>query len=305
MKAANIYFDVHDKEYFSRLGEYMILKYPMHFNIVQDRETELPTYLVTDYLNKRNSRNIIVIKSEDGDISKYSKASDICIKMIEMIFDSSENIPVSEADAPMTICVTSGVGGRGKTTIAKGMAVCYMNQGYKVLYINTDTSSAGETKTREDKFNNLDRLMYYLESAKRMVLLESLAEAEIETGLKCICNRLPSPENPPDARMSKLLMKRLKKEDRFEYIIIDYPSCICGGLVEIIRGSNHSIFVTGNDKVKRERLFLEYLDTVTEKKMIEVRNRCNSGDMHIPDKSNDNNDLFRRSIRNLIKLLED
>jgi hypothetical protein len=254
MKAARIYFDVNDEEYFSRLGKYMILKYPTYFNIVQENGTALPTYIVTDYLNKRNSRNIIVIKSEGGDISKYNKASDICTKMIEMIFEDSEISPVSDENASRIICITSGVGGRGKTIIARELAVSYMNQGYKVLYINTDTASAGEIETREDKFNNLDRFMYYLENVKRRVFLETLAETESKTGIKCICNRIPSPENPPDAHMSKLMMKRLKREDCFEYIIIDCPSCICGGLVEIIRESDHSIFVTGNVKVKRERL---------------------------------------------------
>jgi MinD-like ATPase involved in chromosome partitioning or flagellar assembly len=304
MHTAGIYFDVEDKEYFGRLEEYIKLNYPRFFRVCN--KTEESDYVITDYLNKRNSRNLITIKESDGDIKKLQRASGICIGLIGIIYKNTDISTEQNRGGPMIICVTSALGGAGKTMISTAIAKYASVIGREVLYMNLDPSSAGEIKMNENAGNDMTKLQYCLENNRKIcgTLLKEISNPVADGVYECIANISPVPDSLLGSRAAERLIEAARADEFHDLIIMDVPSFLSDTLLKLLQGTDMGILITGREPSQREKVFMEYLKTHCLGKIKIVKNRCSDNSDSVPeDDGKGTNERFGKAIMNIYKSL--
>jgi len=283
MERIPIYIDVSDTEFFERLGDYIRLNYSRYFKIVKDNEAELG-FTITDYLNRRNSHSIITIKESGGDIDKFQKADDICISLLKLTHGDAVFSRKLNEKGPKVICVTSALGGIGKTTVAKALAKCALSRGFRVLYINTDPTSAGEVPTRGKQSNSLTKLHHILmeKDKETGLLLKSVSLVSSEGGYDCIVNHIPSPDSIISGKCMEKLIAAAKMDTFHDFIFIDFPSYLSESLLELAKGVSIMIVVLSNGKNDREEEFKKFLEVYCSQKIVPVINRKRGGKNGLP-----------------------
>ncbi len=286
MQTAGIYFDVEDKEFFDRLGEYIGLNFPRFLRIC--KENEKSDFVITDYLNKRNSRNIITIKESEGDIVKYQKASGICIELVRIIYKDIDISEEQKESGTSIICITSARGGVGKTKIAISLASHAARSGRDVLYINLDPTSTCEVNLTGNPKNALTKLQYYLESENKTsgTILKELANQMEGGAFDCIVNVHPSPDCVIGSNTADKLLETAMTDSFHDLTILDLPSFLSDSLIRLLKGSTGGIILTGSEINSREKKFIEYLDSHCKGKFIVVKNQCNDVENSIPPDNN-------------------
>lgn len=305
METAGIYFDIEDREYFDRLEGYIRLNFPRFLKVCREQVDSF--FVITDYLNKRNSKNIISIKETGGDIQKFQRASDICIELVNLIYGDKEVTDGHSRKSPHTICVTSAVGGAGKTKISLSLAKHAVNSGYKVLYINADHSSTGEISLPKSAGNGLTRLQYYLYKNKKPTetLLKDISCPAVQEGYDCIVNVSPSPNCIINTDVVDSFFNAVALDEFHDYIFIDFPSHMSDSLIRLMQGADKGVLICSNSNYnQREQKFQEFLATHCDNKYEVVRNYCADNDRGIPrDENNRPGELFNKAISDLFKML--
>lgn len=304
MNTAGIYFEVEDKEYFRRLEEYIRFNFTAFFHVCQ--KTEESDYVITDYLNKRNSRNIISIKESDGDIKKFQRASGICLDLVGIIYKNTEISKESSGVDPLIICVTSALGGAGKTRIAKALAKHAAAIGREVLYINLDPSSAGEIERGESAGNDLTKLQYFLENNSKIsgTLLKEVSNPVIDGAYDCIANVRPVPDCFIGSKVADRLMEAARADEFHNLIIMDVPSFLSDTLLKLIQEANIGILITGREITRREQGFMDYISTHCQDKIMVVKNRCSDNDNSVPAyDGKESGERFYKAITNIYRSL--
>lgn len=304
MHTAGIYFDVEDREYFERLEEYIRLNFLRYFRVCN--KTEESDFVITDYLNKRNRRNIITIKESDGDIKKFQRASEICIGLVGIIYKNTDLSIEQDRRGPVIVCVTSAQGGAGKTRISTALAKYAASIGREVLYINLDPSSSGEVRMTENSENSLTKLQYFLENNHEIsgILLKKLSFPVAEGAYECISNIHPAPDSLIDSKGADRLIEVAKADEFHELIIMDVPSFLSDTLLKLIQGANMSILITSREKTLREEGFTDYLSTHCQGKIMVVKNRCSDSYDSVPsDDGTESGERFCKAITNIYRCL--
>ncbi|MBN1623768.1 MAG: tyrosine-protein kinase family protein [Clostridia bacterium] len=306
MHTAGIHFDVEDREYFARLEEYIKLNYPRFFQICNKAEES--DYIITDYLNKRNSRNIITIKESDGDIKKLQRASGICIGLIGIIYKNNDISTDQSRERPLIICVTSALGGAGKTKISTALAKHASAIGSEVLYMNLDPSSASEIKMNENAGNDMTKLQYCLENNRKIygTLLKEVSNPVADGVYECITNISPVPDSLIGSRSADRLIEAARADEFHDLIIMDVPSFMSDTLLKLLQGADTGILITGREPLLREQVYMEYLKTHCQGKIKIVKNRCSDNSNSVPeDDGKGTNEGFGKAIMNIYKSLRE
>lgn len=302
MKTTGIYFDVEDREYFDRLGEYISINYPGFFRICNEDESR--DIVITDYLNKRNSKNIITIREEGGDIEKFKRASSICMDLVKIVYGETDFTKGSGSSGPTVIPVTSALGGAGKTKISCALAKHAASTGRSVLYINLDASSSFKPVNSSKPANGLSELHYYLKSGDRIsgICLKDIARPFEGGSFDCILNNRPAPDCMISPVEADRLIEAAYKDVFHEVIILDIPSFMGEALTRLMNGATKGIVITKREPEYRETCFSEYLDVHCKGKYMTVANRCSDLENSVPvDSGARTGEPFGRAIKEIYK----
>lgn len=304
MKAAILYFDVKDTEYFKRLEQFISLNYSRYLTV--NKEKEKADYLVTDYLNKRNSKTIITIKDYYGDISKYQRATQICIELINQVFRDTDIPEDQNGTKPMVYCITSAKGGAGKTTVSKAIAKYSAGTGRDVLYINPDPASAGEMDMPKNSGNGITKLLYYLKTnrIKSGILLSELAQPCKTGSYDCVVNTNASPDCLLDSDFADRLMDAVLRDELHDIVIIDFPSYLADSLLNILQRADIGLIISGNASCAREQLFNQYILSKSKDNIIVINNRCTTGEYFLPSDNSSDSGEFYSALVKIIKKAE-
>ncbi|MBN2558526.1 MAG: AAA family ATPase [Clostridia bacterium] len=284
MKKMNLYFDVRDTEYFERLKKYILLNNGNLLGIAKAREELNGGYLVSDYLNKRNTRNIIIFGEGKDELSKYQKASAICNVFLDRYSeDSGEYIEAGKGGARI-ICVTSALGGAGKSTASKAICCRLAERGRKVLYVNLDSLSSGETVFGQAESNNCTRMRYFMRKheGEMAARIKSLAARDERRRVDYISNGRPSMDGPIEEAEAEWFASAVTGSSIYEYVVLDIPSCLSEGHIKLMKEASLNIIIRRGETGRRQRNFSEYLESLAIKKVIEASNFSEDGEYAIP-----------------------
>lgn len=309
MIKANLYFDTKDNEYFNKLKEYIAINYQSYFKLTDNRSELKNGYIISDYLNKRNNRNMILIKDTGGDICKYTKASEICAFLLERCSRDFKSVVLAGNNATRIICVTSALGGAGKSIVAKALCCKLSQKGKKVLYINADPFSTGEHPLGESEKNLYTELRYFIRKNKNDIglITKSLAIKDELTRVDYIVNGLPSHDGFMEINEAERFAAKMQGNSDYQFITIDLPSHLNAGHLALMKFSSSNIVVLKHPICKRQDNFLRFLKLKDVENISKVDNFSETGEIHLPRTENifkDYPDKFWDGIECLYDSLE-
>lgn len=288
MLKTKLFFDVKDTEYFNRLQEYILANYGMYFEITDDKNATGATCTVSDYINRRNKRDVFLIKDEKGDISKYSCASEICSAIMLLNNTGNESISLNAASKTKFICVSSASGGAGKSTIAQSLCCNFSIEGHKVLYLNLNPFSTCEYLCEKSGRNDLTRLRYYLDKNDEGTMpgFKALVSRNAERRVDYIVNDNPSADGFIGKNEVPVLLKHLDQCGLYEKVVFDIPSYPGEGHIEIMKGAGVNLLIYINGPDEKHQKFLGLLKQSGINNIIEVANLTQNGENSIPKADN-------------------
>lgn len=286
MEKVNLCFDVNDIEYFEKLKEYIMLNYQTYFNIVPGKDELNGGYLISDYLNKRNNKNILIFGNGNCDVYKFQKASEICSAILEKYskeYNLNEALPVKENSLKI-VCVTSALGGAGKSTVAKAICCKFAEWGKKAIYINPDSFATGETVFSEGNENAFTRLRYCIRKENKNInaVMESLISREETRRVDYIVNASPSADGFMQKNEVNWFVSKIIRNCTYDLMVIDIPSYLSEGHIEFLKLSAVNVVVLIESMGKRQQNFMDYLKKREIPNIIEVFNFTESKDISLP-----------------------
>ncbi|MDX1357213.1 MAG: hypothetical protein R3232_00125 [Clostridia bacterium] len=283
MARTKLTFDVMDIEYFERLGRYISANYGMYFEITDEKDSASETFVISDYINRRNSKGVFLVKEDKGDVSKFSPASEICAGLME--FTNPGTCSPAAKGNILTISVTSVAGGAGKSVISKAICCHLAEKGQKILYINFNPFSTHDGFFSENDKNSLTRLRYYLSKNDEDIMsrIKSLASRNVEKRIDYINNKEPSEDGFISITEASNLVDGLSGNIVYDSIVFDLSSYPESGQMEIMRRSSANILVCRKAVDDRHTSFRKYLEKNGVSRIFEVMNFNNSGDSCIPE----------------------
>ncbi|MDX1358868.1 MAG: hypothetical protein R3232_08560 [Clostridia bacterium] len=261
MDKIGLYFDVRDTEYFKRLAEYMIFNYWRYFKVAESREADEGVCIISDYLNRRNRKNVFLIREKGGDISKYSSASAICTALIEKFSSDKAAAGYPGRGETRITCVTSSEGGTGKTTVSKALARLLSEKGLRVSYINPDPFSSEGEGAPGNSVNGYTRFRFHLRKNEGDIpaLMEAMAKRNERYRFDQLLNDKPSPDGFMDKGEAALLANSMACGCGYDEIIMDIPPYPSEGHLELMHRADINVLLRGRDEVKHGKFkgFLE------------------------------------------------
>ncbi|MFO7611118.1 MAG: AAA family ATPase [Clostridia bacterium] len=284
MKKMNLYFDVRDTEYFERLKKYILLNNGNLLGIVDAKEELNGGYVVSDYLNKRNTRNIIIMGEGKEELSKYQKASAVCSFFLGRYSEDAGELIATGGSGARIICVTSALGGAGKSTVSKAICCRLAERGRKVLYANFDPFSSGEMVFGQSDINNYTRMRYFMRKHEgdMAARIKSLAVRDERRRVDYISNGRPSMDGPIEAVEAEWVASAISGTPIYEYAVLDMPSCPSEGNITLMKEASLNIIIRKEETGRRQQNFIEYLKGLEIGKVIEVDNFSEDGKYAIP-----------------------
>ena len=284
MAKTKLFFDVKDKEYFARLQHYILANYGMYFEITDDRDDEPGTYIVSDYINRRNKKDVFLIKEQKGDISKFSGASEICSALMKLNNQESINAIPAGIGGPVIFCVTSAAGGVGKTTIAQAMCCSLALEGRNVLYMNFNPFSSNEYIFSESGRNSLTRLRYYLKKKEGDIAarIKSLASRNIERRIDFLVNEAPSADGFISREETSRMIRGLICGQPYDAVVFDIPSYPGEGHIEIMRQAVKNLLIYSGEPDNKYSEFRKFLEIKGVNHIINVANFSGPGENSVP-----------------------
>lgn len=280
-----LYFDIKDKEYFDRLSQYITANYGMYFEITDSVENESPVCIVSDYINKRNKRGIFLVKEENGDVSKYCSASEICSALMEFNDFGAENCALKSKKGPLSVCVISAAGGAGKSVIAQALCCSYALKGKKVLYINLNPFSTHEQVFVDKEKNAYTRLRFYIRkmSGDISTLLKRVACTDAKRRIDYIINENPSADGFIKTDEASWFMAEINKGCCYDVILFDMSSYPGEGQIEIMKKAGRTFLVCKKNPDEKHNAFRRFLVLAGVDNIIDVSNFSEDGKNRIPE----------------------
>ena len=284
MLRTKLYFDVKDTEYFNRLKQYILANYGMYFEITENAEIGSGVCIVSDYINRRNRKGIFLIKEDKGDVSKYCRASDICVALMKANEIGNGRKVSAGNDGPMMICITSASGGVGKSTVSKAMSCSFALSGKKVLYINPNPFSSCEDIFIETEKNSYTRLRYHVrkKSGDISTLIKGLASRDAERRVDFIINNKPSADGFIKKDEAVWMMTEMSGGCPYEIIVFDIPSYPGEGHIEIMKHVNRNFLLHSLLPDEKHRVYRRFLESAGVNNICDVANFTDAGDNSVP-----------------------
>ena len=309
MAKTKLFFDVKDNEYFARLQQYILANYGMYFEIIDEGNNDPETYTVSDYVNRRNKKDVFLIKEQKGDISKFRGASEICSALMKMNNSESKNTMPTGTAGPVFFCVTSAAGGTGKTTIAQAMCCSLALKGRNVLYMNFNPFSSNEYIFTESDRNSLTRLRYYLKKTEGDIAarIKSLVSRNIERRIDFIVNEAPSADGFISKEETLRMIRGLICNQSYDSIVFDIPSYPGEGHIEIMKQAVKNLLIYSGEPDNKHSAFRKFLEAKGVNHIIDVTNFSGSGENPVPradDIFSTHPEAFWKAVSKLCELPE-
>ncbi len=308
MKRIRLGFDVKDRDYFDNLIDYIRLNYGRYFHTDVSEDARKADYLISDHINKRNRKNVIIIKDGGGDIEKYKKASSICSDLFEICSFNGGADKVDSGQEAHVICVTSAAGGAGKSTVAKALACRMAEKGVKVLYMDMNPMSSGEPPFLTKGKNPVTELfcLVYGKDDSIAAKVKTLSRRDEKRRVDYITNARPSTDGFFNREEAEFFMDNMRRREFYRTMVLDVPAMPTDGYMEILKNASNVIFVKGGSENKRQENMMEYLKEREEVTINEVDNFSDSGGLALPRSRNifnDRPDKFWNGIDRIIKMI--
>ncbi len=284
MLKTKLFFDIKDNEYFDRLKQYILANYGMYFEITNDREESPGICTVSDYINRRNKKDIFLIKEEKGDISKFSGASEICSALMKMNNPENEKLVLAGNSNPYVICVTSAAGGAGKSTVAQAMCCNFALKGRKVLYFNFNPFSSNELIFKKNGKKSFTRFRYYLKKPDSDItaVIKNLVARDAEKRVDYIVNDAPSADGFISREEAFRMMDHVKSGCMYDVIVFDVPSYPGEGHIEVMRHAGKNFLIYSCEPDEKHSAFRKFLEDKGVNYIVSVANFTDSGENSIP-----------------------
>ena len=306
MSGTKLYFDIKDREYFDRLKDYIRINYGMYFEISEEKPSDGKYCIVSDYINRRNRKDVFLIKDKKGDVCKYEKASVICSELLKRI--GVGDIAKPGESEPVIICVASASGGNGRTTISQAMCCSFASRGYRVLYINPDPLAVKDGIFREEKKNGFSMLRYYLGKNDTVdsSVIKTIASRDAVKRVDYIANRRPGADGFMTGSESCELKKALKGSE-YDMLVMDMPSYPAEGHLDLMKSAGCNLVIKQEGLSQRHKAYKKYLESMGISITAEVVNFSEEGEYQIPEAEDIFNTMpigFWNSIKQLCMLSE-
>jgi len=264
---STIKFDVKDRVYFKMLKSYILLNYS---NVIKIDDINYD-FVISDKVKLKE--NYIIINDTNFDIYKYQKASKICSQIVNKTNkNKKDDKTLPTINKVKIITVTSAIGGAGKTTIAEAIASILVSEGHKILLISLDLFSPYAGLLEDVNENDISKLIYYLQEERGVnISIEACKSYDHNKDIYFIRSIYPSLDGFISEKVTSSLLKGIKNNRIYDYIVFDIPSYLTKGNIKIMNEANLNILIKLNDS-RREKIYIEYLEKKT-KKTITIINR--------------------------------
>lgn len=260
MKRLRIRIDGKDKPYLDMLREYLKVNGSGLFDIVDENAD----CLLTDNQTYSGKKDVIVLSEENGDIFKYQPADHISACILEKGYIGQGSGRPLCMKKTRIVFMTSAHGGAGKSTIAQGLCLYWSKRSKKVLYIDLDAFTSGECIFSNEKEKDFSILRYYISKMEGDInmYIEKYKNYDAVYDVSYLKSIYPSCENMLTEAESSFLMKGMTENELYDYIVIDPPLYPAKAYLDMMKKSDHVIFVKNAGSTKEEEViaFLENND---------------------------------------------